>query len=843
MGTDNLKKNYDLIFNQKKKYYPHYFLIEANVEIPSPLYIANFINVYSLNQIDYNINLDHKFIQDFINKLKIYRDLNIEGKYYWLIIIKIVSLSQKPKPSPATKLSDVVDPDVGMSIHPSAILTDVLNIFSLYFKGWFKQIASLNYFEESDISIIREEKIESIDSRESKDLTQNIRTICDLRLNQFYLLEKCISRFHEAMMVSSFNLALSLTLLISAFDPAVLKYSKNGLIKYNLSNLRKEFLKKYYPPEELNEKTENLLDNLNYFYERYLNYGINFVIPNLRVIIKFNRFDQKNRLVIIPSLQNNEILFEKIFVNFIKTLFKLKDDEEDKSLYDRNDLIQRGAILVRITKPKKPGEVLFDTDISREIDYNDLQWFRNKSKFIEDLIRNEKYEESLLHINKAINFRLFNLNYYDCRKIIYLKIQVLSSLKKYEEIIDFSKEIKLLISPEENLDVFNLIAYSYAFLEKFEKAHRLINKIIELSKNEYQKANFLDSKGEFYQIQKKYNDAIKLYKRSLEYFSDPPYEFHKETLQKLQYCYSQVGRASEMEELEGKIRKFDKIKIEEFRIDVGKDDKFLLCHDSLDKEFANNIENYFSNEGIQLKTIEFLNFSKQFLDKFLSKLVNKNLIMIILISPNSSKNLWDQELNKHLTSELKFSNINLIPIAISNEKILSDLKYFEFININIELEKQLIKLSKKIKNLSKISLLDLSQERLIELIKSLLERENFEIIEENIMKDEYEIDFIAKEYFEDTSDYITVKNWIIETKLLPTSIRVENIHKLVNLIKNYFQNHNLLFITNSLLTTPLIEFISDIKTKYDFEIKVLDLIELRKLLYNYDDLIEKVSSF
>ena len=759
-------------------------------------------------------------------------------------MIKIVSLSQKHKPSPAVKLSDIVDPEIGMSIHPSAILTDVLNIFSIYFKGWFKPIASLNYFEESDISIIVEEQIESIDYKENKDLTQNIKTICDLRLDQFYLLEKCMSRFHEALAVSNFNLGLSLALLISSFDPATLKYTKDDLIKSDLFSLRKEFFLKFYPNEEKDELTESLLDNLNYFYERYLNYGLDLIVPNPKVIIRFNRFDKEKKLVRIPSFYNILILFEKIFLNFIQTLHKLKDDEEDKAFYDENDLIQRGIILTRINKPKRPGEIIFDVDTYRDIDYNDLQWFRNKSKFIEDLIRNQKYEESLLQIDEALNFRLFNLNYFDCRKIIYQKIFVLFSLKNYEKLVDLVNQKNLIILPEENLEYFNLIAYSYAYLEKFEEAHRIINKLIDSSKNEYQKANFFDSKGEFFQLQEKYYEAIKFYKKSLDHYTESPFDFHKETLQKLKHCYLQTGKEeSEINELKVKIKTFDKLEIEKFRIDIGKDDKFLFCYDSNDKELAEKIKTYFSNEGIQLKTFEFLYFSKQFLDNLLAKLVKKNIIIIILITPNSSRNLWVQELNKNLTSELKFSNINLIPIAISNENILSELKYFEYINVHFELENQLVKLSRKLKNLSKISLQKISQEKLIELIKSLLKRENFEIIEENIRREGYELDFIAEEYFEDTSDYIKVKNWIIETKLSLNSIRVEHVYNLVNLIEKDFQNYNLLFITNSLLTTPLIEFISEIKTKHDFEIKIWDLIELKKLLYIYYDLIEDLSHF
>lgn len=840
MGTDNLKTNYDLIFNRGKRFSYHLFIIETNVETPYPLHIADLIKIYTLNQIHYDINIDNRFLQDFMNKIKIYRDQKIEGRFYRLLIIKIVNLSQKPKPTPATKLSDIVDPDVGMSIHPSAILTDVLNIFSIYFKGWFKQIASLSFFEESEVKLIKEEEIDTSDYQESRNLTQNINTICNLRLDQFYLLQKCLFRFHDALVISDFKLELSLVLLISSFDPAAIKYARKDLNNYSPSYLRKKFFLNYYPKEEFNELTESFLNNLNFFTEKYLHYGIDFIIPNPKVIIYFNRFDLDNKITKIPSFYNIRILLEKIYVNFIKDLYTLKDNEQDKTLYNENDLRQRGTILTKINKPKRPGEFIYDIDTYREIEYTDLQWFRNKSKYIEDLIKNGKNEEALSHIEEAQNFHLFNLNYYDCRKILYLKIFSLFSLKDYQEIIKIYNQKLITILPEENLPIFNTIAYSFAHKENFEEAHRLINKLIDLSKSDYLKSNFIDSKGEFYQFQKIYNQAIGLYQTSLEYFIDPPYDFHKETLEKLKYCYTQIEgeHRKEIEDLDKKLKNF--VDFEVKKIEIAENDKFLLFYDYNDEKFKKIIENSFFNEGIELKSIQIHHFSEEYLDDLLSKLKNRNLIVMTIITSNSSKKLWIQYINKSLTSELKYSNINFIPIALSNEPILPNLKYFEFIDVNFELEQQISRFSTKIKRLSEINLRNISQEIFINLIKSILKRENFKITEET---GNGNFDFYAIEYYEDKSNFIKSKNWIIEIKESFKNLRIEDISKLINLIKKSYQEFNLLLVTNTLLTTPLIEFITDIRSNTDFDIRVIDLIELRRLLYNYDDLIEILSNY
>ncbi|MFX1477162.1 MAG: hypothetical protein ACFFCI_03420 [Promethearchaeota archaeon] len=50
------------------------------------------------------------------------------------------------------------------------------------------------------------------------------------------------------------------------------------------------------------------------------------------------------------------------------------------------------------------------------------------------------------------------------------------------------------------------------------------------------KANFLDSKADFYKMEGKITNAIKFYKKSLQIINEPPFPFHEETKKKLKEC-------------------------------------------------------------------------------------------------------------------------------------------------------------------------------------------------------------------------------------------------------------------------------------------------------------------
>ncbi|MEJ2251953.1 MAG: hypothetical protein P8Y97_20120 [Candidatus Lokiarchaeota archaeon] len=64
----------------------------------------------------------------------------------------------------------------------------------------------------------------------------------------------------------------------------------------------------------------------------------------------------------------------------------------------------------------------------------------------------------------------------------------------------------------------------------------IINKVIEKVEKAEDKANYLDSKGDFYKMEGNISRAIEYYKKSLEIEGDSEFPFREDTKNKLKEC-------------------------------------------------------------------------------------------------------------------------------------------------------------------------------------------------------------------------------------------------------------------------------------------------------------------
>ncbi|QEE14484.2 hypothetical protein DSAG12_00297 [Promethearchaeum syntrophicum] len=95
--------------------------------------------------------------------------------------------------------------------------------------------------------------------------------------------------------------------------------------------------------------------------------------------------------------------------------------------------------------------------------------------------------------------------------------------------------------------LFNLDAYNMGYLREFERVHEIIDEVLDFVKNasdkelhsKYEKlANYSDSKGEIYQIEGKFKDALVWYEISLKYGDFP---INEKTKKKILACKEKEG--------------------------------------------------------------------------------------------------------------------------------------------------------------------------------------------------------------------------------------------------------------------------------------------------------------
>ena len=589
---ENLRSNKELL-EKGKRFNFYYFLIESPAKINENFKINDFSYFYKIDQIN---DSENDFKNENIKKAVI--NLNqikktIKNTNFYILRIKIIDLTQKDVEHPVTKLSQIVDPEIGIGIAPSNICKDLINLFSLYFGAWFKIVPNFLFWEEADsFSLIKQKFKEISENKVGNDLLLNYNSITGLREDQFYLIQKSLSRFNQSLKSVDDDLELGLVLLVSTIENISRKYggieerfdetnefykklkkifeklpqdiesfnrddlfNEIGQAYLSLSYLRikakyKNFCLNSISPFIYNEKFEEMIDNLYDLRSKVLHAGESLEYYSRDQIIMYNprnkagkikKFkDTKGKYLIIiriPSYNDLLKIFADIIVNFIRYLYSVKDEEEDKARYKESDVKKRNMVMGAIKKEGfKPGYIVnLNTDFYRRIDFIDLTQIQNTLKAIERNINQTNTEEKLKKVEEIIQHPNFTTENIAFRRACYFKIIFLNDLEKYDECLGIFEKYQISKINEETFPVFNTKAYCLAKKGKFKEAHDIIDKVLEIvDKDNKNKSNFLDSKGDFYKMEGKITKAIEFYKKSLNITNKLP--FHEETKKKLKEC-------------------------------------------------------------------------------------------------------------------------------------------------------------------------------------------------------------------------------------------------------------------------------------------------------------------
>ena len=616
MSIDNFKDNFQLIQKGKRWIY-QYFVIETENNIELDINIANLGYIFNLNHLNWQLKEPFLFRQyqkekpqkvkkyeslDQINYLNQYNANDFKSSNYLLLVLKIVDLSQSSTKSNSNKLSEVIDPDIGMAVSYNHICLDFINLLCFYFQTFFSIHSEIFFLNEIiELSIINSEYQSILNSRIENKITHNLTTLCELHVEQFKLIQKSLTKVNQSFNAVKYDIALGLILFLSALENLSQKYGIKGIFDSKIpffdslknifnkkshlivnSDARKElfdeigngfmkstnpqamlkfksFCLKFFPLEVKNEKSEELLDDLYFIRSKFLHAGENFEILNRQESFHFNRVEGSRkklktiiteegkrsvRVARIPSYDSLLAIFTGIIQNFIYYLYTHKEDQVDKELYKNTEYDRRGTIIVSIKRkdiPKKPGMVILNTDYYQTVDYLDLYQIQKKLMRVDQLLKEQKIDQTQEIINKILKSPKFSIQYYPFRRAVYIKLDYYYNRKKYDEFLDLFNKFQFKEIIEENFHVFNLKAYCLAEKKQFEEAHKIIDTIITKTIENSAKAYFLDSKADFFSFAEDFQNAIAYYKESLQYENDTTFSFHLKTKKKLEKCLTELN--------------------------------------------------------------------------------------------------------------------------------------------------------------------------------------------------------------------------------------------------------------------------------------------------------------
>lgn len=214
---------------------------------------------------------------------------------------------------------------------------------------------------------------------------------------------------------------------------------------------------------------------------------------------------------------------------------------------------------------------------------------------------------------------------------------------------------------------------------------------------------------------------------------------------------------------------------------------------------------------------------------------------IILLSEHTNSNEWvNFEINSIL-KDFHYRDVIVIPILISKVKKPSSLKEYKTYNLYEDFEKNLKKLSSYLKNVVYLDFDMISGYEFEQLIADLLRKLNFKVQQPQVHAQRgSEIDIIASSTNKNSLLGTFTTKWIIECKFYKNSrIDLSSIKKLSSHLLNDYPNYNGILITNSLITSTVLETLEIIKKKEKVNIEVVDGRKLKQLILKYPKLIEK----
>lgn len=269
-----------------------------------------------------------------------------------------------------------------------------------------------------------------------------------------------------------------------------------------------------------------------------------------------------------------------------------------------------------------------------------------------------------------------------------------------------------------------------------------------------------------------------------------------------------------------------------------KSSRVFLSYNHQDYHEANIIKMSLENVGLEV-SIESFESNNSFTREINHK-VKTSDYFIILISNHTESNEWTKFEIEKIRHDFYYRDVVIIPVLISRVKKPNSLKNLKSFNLYGDFEKNLKEFASYLKNIKYLDFDLISASEFENLITDLLIRLKFKIDYEKIHQFDNGVDIIASSINRNQLVDSFTTNWIVQCKFYKNSrIDVSAIKQLTNQLVENFTNYNGILITNSLISSTILETLEIIQKRKKVNIEVVDGRKLKQLLLKYPELIDK----
>lgn len=267
----------------------------------------------------------------------------------------------------------------------------------------------------------------------------------------------------------------------------------------------------------------------------------------------------------------------------------------------------------------------------------------------------------------------------------------------------------------------------------------------------------------------------------------------------------------------------------------------FLSYASADRDSAREIASQLINEGLNVWFDQFELQPEDSITSVIEQVISASDYLIVLLSPNSVNSTWvNQELNLALEREFKTRDITLLPILLEDCDVPSNLASRQYLDFRTNFQQGIRTLIEQIGLVPDIDFSKLNARSFEELVFNLLQKLGFKEIEKEWRIQDRSIDIKANFYPTDPFGAERKETWLVETKFYRESrADLKTIHQLTGYLASLPESFKGLLVTNGQITSAANQWLESIESQRRIEIRVLDGTDLKRLLLQHNDLVNK----